>query len=154
MATELPRDIGGFIKDLRSKAGVSLRQLAEQLKNNPQQLARPLDPNTKMLSQQDLKSMLDRLERMSRSGDKEAAKQFARQGLAIELGVKISKVVTGEAVTIDYSNAEGAAKSATFDKLIVAIGRVPHTAGLDGAAVGLAGGAAAGDLLTVSRDQQ
>jgi transcriptional regulator with XRE-family HTH domain len=30
VATELPRDIGGFIKDLRSKAGVSLRQLAEQ----------------------------------------------------------------------------------------------------------------------------
>ncbi len=30
MATERPRDIGGFIKDLRSKAGVSLRQLAEQ----------------------------------------------------------------------------------------------------------------------------
>src|SRR5260370_8655809 len=56
-----------------------LRQLAEQLKNNPQQLARPLDPNTKMLSQQDLKSMLDRLERMSRSGDKEAAKQLLEQ---------------------------------------------------------------------------
>jgi len=30
VATDLPRDIGGFIKDLRSKAGVSLRQLAEQ----------------------------------------------------------------------------------------------------------------------------
>jgi len=42
-------------------------------------LARPLDPNTKMLSQQDLKSMLDRLERMSRSGDKDAAKQLLEQ---------------------------------------------------------------------------
>jgi transcriptional regulator with XRE-family HTH domain len=30
VATDLPRDIGGFIKDLRSKAGVSLRQLADQ----------------------------------------------------------------------------------------------------------------------------
>jgi transcriptional regulator with XRE-family HTH domain len=30
VATERPRDIGGFIKDLRGKAGVSLRQLAEQ----------------------------------------------------------------------------------------------------------------------------
>src|SRR3569832_855342 len=48
----------------------ALRQLAEQLRNNPQQLARPLDPNTRILSQQDLKNMLDRLERMSRSGDK------------------------------------------------------------------------------------
>src|SRR6478735_44400 len=41
--------------------------------------ARPLDPNTRMLSQQDLKSMLDRLERMSRAGDKEAAKQLLEQ---------------------------------------------------------------------------
>jgi uncharacterized protein (TIGR02302 family) len=32
-----------------------------------------------MLSQQDLKSMLDRLERMSRSGDKEAARQLLEQ---------------------------------------------------------------------------
>jgi uncharacterized protein (TIGR02302 family) len=32
-----------------------------------------------MLSQQDLKNMLDRLERMSRSGDKEAAKQLLEQ---------------------------------------------------------------------------
>ena len=30
VSNDLPRDIGGFIKDLRSKAGVSLRQLAEQ----------------------------------------------------------------------------------------------------------------------------
>jgi len=30
VASELPRDIGAFIKDLRSKAGVSLRQLADQ----------------------------------------------------------------------------------------------------------------------------
>ena len=42
-------------------------------------MARPLDPNTKMLSQNDLKNMLDRLERMSRSGDKDAAKQLLEQ---------------------------------------------------------------------------
>jgi dihydrolipoamide dehydrogenase len=69
---------------------------------------------------------------------KEAAKLFARQGLTIELGVKITKVATGKAVTVDYEDASGAAKSATFDKLIVAIGRVPHTAGLEAATVGLA----------------
>jgi uncharacterized protein (TIGR02302 family) len=56
-----------------------IRQLAEQQRNNPQQLARPLDPNTKMLSQQDLKNMIDRMERMSRSGDKDAAKQLLEQ---------------------------------------------------------------------------
>jgi dihydrolipoamide dehydrogenase len=68
---------------------------------------------------------------------REAAKLFARQGLTIELGVKISKVTTGKGVTVEYQDAAGAAKSATFDKLIIAIGRVPHTAGLDAAAVGL-----------------
>ncbi len=56
-----------------------MRQLAEQMQKNPQQLARPLDPNTKMLSQQDLKNMIDRMERLSRSGDKDAAKQLLEQ---------------------------------------------------------------------------
>jgi uncharacterized protein (TIGR02302 family) len=56
-----------------------MRQLAEQLRNNPQALARPLDPNTKMLRQQDLNNMIERMERLSRSGEKEAAKQLLEQ---------------------------------------------------------------------------
>ena len=72
-------EIKKLTDNLRAALDNFLRQLAEQFRNNPQQLARPLDPNTKMLSQQDLKSMLDRLERMSRSGDKDAAKQLLEQ---------------------------------------------------------------------------
>jgi len=72
-------EIKKLTDNLRAALDNFLRQLAEQLRNNPQQLARPLDPNTRMLSQQDLKSMLDRLERMSRAGDKEAAKQLLEQ---------------------------------------------------------------------------
>ena len=72
-------EIKKLTDNLRAALDNFLRQLAEQLRNNPQQLSRPLDPNTRMLSQQDLKSMLDRLERMSRSGDKEAAKQLLEQ---------------------------------------------------------------------------
>jgi dihydrolipoamide dehydrogenase len=68
---------------------------------------------------------------------KEAAKLFARQGLAIELGVKITKVNVGKNVSVDYADASGQSKSVSFDKLIVAIGRVPHTAGLNAAKVGL-----------------
>jgi dihydrolipoamide dehydrogenase len=68
---------------------------------------------------------------------KEAAKVFAKQGLAIELGVKINKVSTKKNVVVEYSDANGAAQAATFDKLIVAIGRVPNTNGLNAAAVGL-----------------
>lgn len=72
-------EIKKLTDNLRAALDNFLRQLVEQQRNNPQQLARPLDPNTKMLSQQDLKSMLDRLERLSRSGDKDAAKQLLEQ---------------------------------------------------------------------------
>jgi dihydrolipoamide dehydrogenase len=68
---------------------------------------------------------------------KEAAKVFAKQGLAIELGVRITKVTAKKNVIVEYSDTNGAARTATFDKLIVAIGRVPNTAGLNAAAVGL-----------------
>lgn len=68
---------------------------------------------------------------------KEAAKIFAKQGLAIELGVKISKVSVKKTVTVEYADASGKAQSATFDRLIVAIGRVPNTEGLGAAAVKL-----------------
>jgi dihydrolipoamide dehydrogenase len=68
---------------------------------------------------------------------KEAAKVFAKQGLAIELGVKISKVTAKKNVSIEYTDAGGKAQSVAFDKLIVAIGRVPNTIGLGAEVVGL-----------------
>jgi dihydrolipoamide dehydrogenase len=68
---------------------------------------------------------------------KEAKKAFAKQGLAIHTGVAISRVGAGAEVTVEYADAAGKPQKATFDKLIVSIGRVPHTAGLAAAAVGL-----------------
>ncbi|MFB9245472.1 dihydrolipoyl dehydrogenase [Massilia antarctica] len=69
---------------------------------------------------------------------KEAHKLFTKQGLEINLGVKISKVTAGaNNVTVDYANAAGEAQSAVFDKLIISIGRVPNTIGLGGETVGL-----------------
>ncbi|MDQ1832533.1 dihydrolipoyl dehydrogenase [Massilia scottii] len=69
---------------------------------------------------------------------KEAHKLFTKQGLEINLGVKISKVTAGEnSVTVDYANAAGEEQSAVFDKLIISIGRVPNTIGLGADAVGL-----------------
>ncbi len=68
----------------------------------------------------------------------EAAKLFAKQGLAIHLGVNIAKVTQGKDVVVDYADADGKAQSIAFDQLIVSIGRVPHTAGLGAATVGLA----------------
>jgi dihydrolipoyl dehydrogenase len=68
---------------------------------------------------------------------KEAAKVFAKQGLSIELGVKISKVTAKKNVAVEYTDAAGKAQSVLFDKLIVAIGRLPNTIGLGVEAVGL-----------------
>jgi dihydrolipoamide dehydrogenase len=68
---------------------------------------------------------------------KEAAKVFAKQGLAIHTGVKITKVTSKKGVVVEYTDSAGAAQSATFDKLIVSIGRVPNTSGLEAAAIGV-----------------
>lgn len=69
---------------------------------------------------------------------KEAFKFFTKeQGLVIELGVKIGEIKAGKGVTVQYETAKGEAKSETFDKLIVAIGRIPNTNGLNTEAVGL-----------------
>lgn len=72
-------EIKKLTENLRAALDNFMRQLAEQMQKNPQQLARPLDPNTKMLSQQDLRNMIDRMERLSRSGDKDAAKALLEQ---------------------------------------------------------------------------
>ncbi|MGB3273483.1 MAG: TIGR02302 family protein, partial [Xanthobacteraceae bacterium] len=64
---------------LRAALDNYMRQLAEQLRDNPQQLARPLDSNTRVMRQQDLDNMISRMEQLSRSGDKEAARQLLEQ---------------------------------------------------------------------------
>ncbi|WP_416761472.1 dihydrolipoyl dehydrogenase [Roseateles sp. So40a] len=69
---------------------------------------------------------------------KEAAKVFKKQGLNIELGVKISGVENGkDSVTVKYTDAKGAEQSLVVDKLIVSIGRTANTIGLNPEAVGL-----------------
>jgi dihydrolipoamide dehydrogenase len=69
---------------------------------------------------------------------KEAQKAFAKQGLKVELGVKIDQVKSDKkGVVIAYTDAKGAAQTLAVDKLIVSIGRLPNTNGLNGAAVGL-----------------
>jgi len=72
-------EIKKLTENLRAALDNFLRQLAQQQRNNPQQLARPLDPNTKVMRQQDLNNMIERMERLSRSGDKDAAKQLLEQ---------------------------------------------------------------------------
>ena len=69
---------------------------------------------------------------------KEASKAFAKQGLRIELGIKLGAVKPGKnAVALAYTDAKGESQTLKTDKLIVAIGRVPNTRGLNAAAIGL-----------------
>ncbi|MBM3387833.1 MAG: dihydrolipoyl dehydrogenase, partial [Betaproteobacteria bacterium] len=69
---------------------------------------------------------------------KEAKKVFDKQGLKIELGVQVGEVKVGKkGVSIPYTNAKGEAQTLDADKLIVSIGRVPNTHGLNVQAVGL-----------------
>ena len=70
---------------------------------------------------------------------KEAKKAFDKQGLKIELGVKIGEIKKGaDGVSIAYTSAKGEAQTLDVDRLIVSIGRVPNTIGLNAEAVGLA----------------
>ena len=69
---------------------------------------------------------------------KEAKKAFDKQGLKIELGVKVGEITNGKkGVSIAYTNAKGEAHTLDADKLIVSIGRVPNTIGLGAEAIGL-----------------
>jgi dihydrolipoamide dehydrogenase len=69
---------------------------------------------------------------------KEAAKVFAKQGLEIQLGAKISNISTSrKCVTVQYTVKDISTKTLECDKLIVSIGRVPNTHGLNAAGVGL-----------------
>jgi dihydrolipoamide dehydrogenase len=69
---------------------------------------------------------------------KEAHKAFTKQGLKIELGVKVGEIQSSkDGVSITYTDAKGGAQTLAVDKLIVSIGRVPNTTGLNAEAVGL-----------------
>jgi dihydrolipoamide dehydrogenase len=73
---------------------------------------------------------------------KEAHKAFTKQGLKINLGVKISEVKKAKkgvtvVVNIEYTDAKGDAQTLSVDKLIISIGRTANTIGLNAEAVGL-----------------
>ncbi len=69
---------------------------------------------------------------------REAKKAFDKQGLKIELGVKVGEVKSGKkGVSVAWTSAKGEAQMLNVDKLIVSIGRVPNTIGLGAQAIGL-----------------
>jgi dihydrolipoamide dehydrogenase len=69
---------------------------------------------------------------------KEAYKAFVKQGLKLEMGVKVGAIKADKkGVTVAWTNAKGEEQTLVVDKLIVSIGRMPHTTGLNAEAVGL-----------------
>jgi dihydrolipoamide dehydrogenase len=69
---------------------------------------------------------------------KEALRQLKKQGLDIRLGTKVTgAAVKDGAVEVSYADATGA-QSLRVDRLVVAIGRRPQTAGLLGQGTGVA----------------
>ena len=69
---------------------------------------------------------------------KEAKKILTREtGLMIQTGIKINGIKTGENITVEYIDSQGAAQKLEVDKLIVAVGRIPNTTGLGAENVGL-----------------
>ena len=69
---------------------------------------------------------------------KEAARAFSKQALKIQLGVKVNSVKADKkGVVVSYADSKGEAQTLTVDALIVSIGRMPNTEGLNPDAIGL-----------------
>lgn len=74
-----------------------------------------------------LEAMDDFLFMADRDVAKVAAQDFKKQGLDIKLGAKVAKGTAGKkSVKVEYADKDGA-QSIEVDKLIVAVGRRPHT---------------------------
>ena len=85
-----------------------------------------------------LEAMPDFLAAADQDVTKEALKLFTKQGLNIQMGVKLGETkVTKKGVSIAYTDKDGKAQKLDADRLIVSVGRVPNTDGLAADKVGL-----------------
>ncbi|MEO6986788.1 MAG: dihydrolipoyl dehydrogenase [Paralcaligenes sp.] len=85
-----------------------------------------------------LEAMPDFLAAADQQIAKEAQKAFAKQNLVIHTGIKITDVKVGaKSISIAYADSASVEQTLVVDKLIVSIGRVPHTEGLGVDIVGL-----------------
>jgi len=88
-------------------------------------------------------TILEALPTFLAAADEQVAKEAFRQftgplGVKIYTGAKVSSVTTGKSsVTVEYADREGVRHVTEFDRLVVAIGRIPNTGGLNAESVGL-----------------
>ncbi|HVX99261.1 MAG TPA: TIGR02302 family protein [Pseudorhodoplanes sp.] len=71
-------EIKKLTDELRAALDKFMQALLEQMQKNPQNTAR-IDPNARNLRPQDLKSMIDRLENLARSGARDAARRLLEE---------------------------------------------------------------------------
>ena len=84
-----------------------------------------------------IEALPDFLGTADRDAAKVAAREFAKQGLDIRLGAKLSKAeIQGATVELTYTDAKGEQKL-VVDKLLVAVGRRAYTAGALGEGTGV-----------------
>jgi dihydrolipoamide dehydrogenase len=84
-----------------------------------------------------LEALPDFLGTADRDAARIAAREFAKQGLNIQLGAKLSKAeIKGNTVELTYADAKGEQKL-VVDKLLVAVGRRAYTAGVLGEGTGV-----------------
>lgn len=70
---------------------------------------------------------------------REAHKMMSKQGLEFQFGVQVKEVKkSARGVSISYQDAQGVMQKIDADRVIVSIGRIPHTEGLKPEVVGLA----------------
>ena len=84
-----------------------------------------------------LEALPDFLGMADRDVARVAAREFAKQGLNIKLGAKVSKAdIKGDTVEVTYADAKGEQKI-VVDKLLVAVGRRAYTEGVLGEGTGV-----------------
>lgn len=85
-----------------------------------------------------LESLPDFLPFVDADVAREALKIFTKQGLATQTGVQVTGLEAGKkSVTVDYVGKDGQPARLAADRLIVSVGRIPNTEGLNADAVGL-----------------
>ncbi len=72
-------EIKRLTDQLRAAINNYLQALARELRKNPEQLARPLAPGSRVLRSQDLQNLLNQLENLARSGNREAARRLLQE---------------------------------------------------------------------------
>jgi uncharacterized protein (TIGR02302 family) len=72
-------EIKRLTDQLRAAINNYLQALAQEMRRNPEQLARPLSPNSRVMRSQDLENLLKQLENLARSGNKEAARRLLQE---------------------------------------------------------------------------